>query len=387
MVNSNIPMQGYAAQTGDVINNAVTQERNNAMATEQILGQHYQNMTARDKQRLSSTLVGAVQLKSFLDAGDNEGAKNFLMQRKTNLRNRMALGEDLDTEETDYALKALESGNTEELKNNINGLMAAGQVYGLIERPNNAYLQQFAAVKQAHPNWTDAQVQDYVYTRGQVGKSTVFDGQGNVVNQPGAVNAASDMARSTSFAEGSGKKAGEKVIENDATLSSLSNLEYSIAQAEQLLPTVGATGPIFGRAGAAAEDPNYKNLQGAINAITLQAKDLYNLGSGAGFTDADRDFLREVIAGQYARAETIQAGLARFKQALQNRRNFVQQQNQQYQQTYGGQGVAGGAPGGMPPQQTQPQTGGKVRVSNGQKTFEIDEKDLQNAERSGYRRQ
>lgn len=137
---------------------------------------------------------------------------------------------------------------------------------------------------------------------------------------------AADIEREKSL----GKGKGDKVIENNNTLSSLDSLEYSIGQAQELLPKVSMTGPIYGRIGNLAEEPDYKNLQGTINSITLQAKDLYNLGSGQGFTDADRDFLRDVIAGKYARSETIQSGLQRFQQALEHRRQYLERQNAEY---------------------------------------------------------
>lgn len=136
-----------------------------------------------------------------------------------------------------------------------------------------------------------------------------------------------------------------KVAEKDATqvgknqdsLSGLDSMNYSIAQAKELLPKVSMTGPIMGRAGALAEDPDYRNLQGAINSVTLQAKDLYNLGSGQGFTDADRNFLQETIAGKYARAETIGLGLQRMEEALAHRQEYLNKQNQTLGAKYGQQ--------------------------------------------------
>ena len=178
------------------------------------------------------------------------------------------------------------------------------------------------------------------------------------------------------FQTQSGKNASNQVFENNDTMGSLNNLNFSIQQAQQLLPKVAMTGPVLGRVGNAAEDPDYKNLQGAINSITLQAKDLYNLGSGQGFTDADREFLRDVVAGKYARAETIEAGLARFQQALQNRQAFLQQQNAAYQS------------GNYNPQiQTPQQPTNKfpIRVSDGKNTFLAeDENDLKEAQQQGY---
>lgn len=135
------------------------------------------------------------------------------------------------------------------------------------------------------------------------------------------------------------KKVAEKdaiqVGKNQETLAGLDGMTFSIAQARELLPKAAMTGPVFGRIGAAAEDPDYRNLQGAINSITLQAKDLYNLGSGQGFTDADRTFLQEVIAGKYARAETIGLGLDRMERALANRQAFLNKQTADIVAKYG----------------------------------------------------
>lgn len=338
--NLSAPMQVQGApDAAGSVYQAQNQQNQNAMAAEQILQQHYQSMDAREKSRLSSTVVGAYQLKSFLDNNDLEGAQNFLTQRKSKLYNRMAYGEDIDTQETDYALQAIRDGKVDELKNSVNGVLAAGQVYGIIDRPHdNPYIQQFAAAKAAHPGWTDAQVQDYVYSRGQVGKTTVFGPDGQVINQPGAVDAAADKAAKEGFASQTGKKAGEQVVLNDNTLGNLQNTKQAVNAARAALPKVQATGPLFGRAGDAAKDVDYVNLQRDLNEITLLAKDLYNLGSGQGFTDADRDFLKELSGGSYNRADSIAYALDRFDSAIESRSKFLQQQNQRYNTQYGGGG-------------------------------------------------
>ncbi len=131
-INPNIIMGAQQPNTGAVINAANDRQMNNAMQTEQILRQHYDNLDAREKSRLTSTVIGASHLKSFLDANDVDGAKQFLQQRKQQLNTRMAHGENIDTQETDYALQALEGGQIDQLKNEVNGILAAGQVYGLV---------------------------------------------------------------------------------------------------------------------------------------------------------------------------------------------------------------------------------------------------------------
>lgn len=356
------------------------QQNQNAMTTANLLQQHYQTLDAREKSRLSSSIVGAVQLKQFLDRGDLPGAVNFLEQRKQTLHSRIAGGENVDTQETDYALNALRSGNLQELKNGVDGLIAAGQVYGIIGAPaSNPYIEQFKAVKMAHPEWSDAQVQDYVYTRGQVGKGTTFDQSGNVVNQPGAVAAAAERVGAEKFAEGQGGAAGKAVIANDVTLGNLANLRQAVTAAKTQLQRVSMTGPVLGRAGEASRDPEYVNLQRNLNEITLLAKDLYNLGSGQGFTDADRNFLKELAGGSYNRAESIQYALDRFDATLNNREAFLRGQSTQYQQQFGA--------GGQPQTMGVSPSGQKIRISNGRETFMIDPADLAAAQREGFQQQ
>lgn len=390
MIDPNLSLQVETPQTGQIINQANDTQMRNAMATEQILKQHYDNLDSREQSRLKSTVAGASQLKSYLDNNDLEGAHNFLMQRKTALQSRIGNGENVDTQETDYALNALRQGNVDQLKNDVNGIIAAGQVYGILDdksMPSN--LREWQAYNAMSPNdqqrYLNMKRSNQTLNLG--GSQMVVGPTGQPVASYNVTPKPEDMPEfksQQSFATETGKKAGEQIIANNNTLSSLDNLEYSISQANALLPKVAATGPILGRIGAAAENPDYANLQGSINSITLQAKDLYNLGSGQGFTDADREFLRKVIAGEYARKETIQAGLQRFSEALQHRREFLQLQNQQYRQQYVNQ-----------QQSATPQTnnvntestGQKIRVSNGIKNFLIDPSDLSAAQAQGYKQQ
>ncbi len=139
-----------------------------------------------------------------------------------------------------------------------------------------------------------------------------------------------DMNPQIKTAEVSAEGKAKKVLANDVTLGDLGAMRSSIQDARDLVSKVSMTGPILGRIGAIAQDPDYRNLQGALNSITLQAKELYNLGSGQGFTDADRDFLQEIVSGKYARAEAIPMALDRLDKALARREKFLQGQNANY---------------------------------------------------------
>lgn len=352
--------------------------------------EHYKTLDQREKSRLTSVIAGAVQLKPFLDKNDLEGAKNYLLRRKQQLHSRMGAGEQIDTEDTDAALQMVNAGDIQGLQQGVEGLIAAGQVYGIIDYSNGAggdtgiLANRLVAEQHAKGNKSytlqDA-IEDIKGGAGQRGRNEADIQTGREANyetQSGKNASDVETASAKGYNDAAGSAAGTQVIKNDQTLSSLDSLEFGIQQAKALIPKVSATGPIWGRVGNAAEDPDYKNLQGTINSLTLQAKDLYNLGSGQGFTDTDRDFLQEVIAGKYARAETIQLGLDRFQQALEHRRQYIQSQNQKYQTQYGG----GNGQGTV---QTQP-SGQRVRIQAPDgRTGTIDASDVPAAQAQGYK--
>lgn len=182
-------------------------------------------------------------------------------------------------------------------------------------------------------------------------KGVVIDANGNASPLSGYSNAVGDIqygkeggkkradieaAGPEGFNSERGKQAGKLSVENDTNLTSLDMLDSSILQAKNLVPKVALTGPIYGRVGRAINDPDYANLQGALNGIVLQAKELYNLGSGQGFSDADRDFLQDVIAGKYSRAGTINLALDRMGEISQKRRQFIQRQSGGYRTEFQG---------------------------------------------------
>lgn len=129
---SRIPMMGQTIDTATPINQAHQQQMNDRLTTEQTLKAHYERLDAREKSRLTNTVAGAAQLKTFLDQDDLEGAHTFLVQRRNALQTRIGQGENLDTQETDEALRMLRGGEIDQLKNGVAGLMAAGQVYGIV---------------------------------------------------------------------------------------------------------------------------------------------------------------------------------------------------------------------------------------------------------------
>lgn len=132
MQNLNLPMQTKELDTATPIRQATQDQQVSALNNEQILQEHYKTLDVREKSRLQSVVSGAVQLKTFLDKNDVEGAHNFLVSRRNSLQGRLANGEGIDTEDTDAAIQMLRSGNVDELKSNVEALIGAGKVYGIL---------------------------------------------------------------------------------------------------------------------------------------------------------------------------------------------------------------------------------------------------------------
>lgn len=134
--NEMLPLMTQNLDTATPIRQATQDQQTSALNHEKILQEHYNTLDTREKSRLQSVVSGAVQLKTFLDKNDLEGAHNFLTSRRNSLQSRVGAGENVDTEDTDAALQMLRSGSVDELKNNVNALIGAGQVYGILSKDN-----------------------------------------------------------------------------------------------------------------------------------------------------------------------------------------------------------------------------------------------------------
>lgn len=273
------------------------------------------------------------------------------------------LGADIGQSRTSGMLKQMENiANLEKLAAQTKLYNSGGQ--------GNATIKAAQAIQSENPGMTFSEA--FSFAKSGLGQGVTY-GPNGVTTMQGAPSAAGSMAygkeagqRSAElqyaapigFAKDRGQAAGKASIDNTKSSMDLNNLDYSIAQAKSLVPKVSLTGPILGRVGNAANDPDYANLQGALNGITLQAKELYNLGSGQGFSDADRDFLGEVIAGKYSRAETINLALDRMSDLSKKRNQFLNQQNQTFSNEFGY---------GTPQTSSQPATSQPLQTPSGVK--------------------
>lgn len=99
------------------------QAAKNVQATVNTIQQHYASLAPQDQQRLQSVSQGAAQLMPFLQKGDTQGAMNFLQQRKQQL---VQQGDTVDTQDTDAAIQLLQSGQVDQLKQQVNAILAYG---------------------------------------------------------------------------------------------------------------------------------------------------------------------------------------------------------------------------------------------------------------------
>lgn len=133
MPNAQIPMSVNTLDTATPIQQMGQQQNQNALTTEQTLKAHYENLDAREKSRYMSVMPAALQLKSYLDRNDIEGAKNFTMKRWKTIQGRIANGENIDDEDTRGAYQMLQEGRIDELKGDVDGVIAAGRVFGILD--------------------------------------------------------------------------------------------------------------------------------------------------------------------------------------------------------------------------------------------------------------
>lgn len=99
-------------------------------------------------------------------------------------------------------------------------------------------------------------------------------------------------------------KLQEKIYEKDANMVeeaskirfSVPSMRIDIQDAIKQLPNIPdfAVGPIPKAVGLDKLSPEAQKLIQPLNGIALQLKEYYKLGSGQGFTDADRNFLTEI---------------------------------------------------------------------------------------------
>lgn len=385
-VDPGISLQGRSIDTATPIRQMQMDENNNALAAEQVLKAHYEGLQERDKQRLQSTIVGATQLKTYLDKGDIQGAHDFLVNRQGALHARMGAGENIDTQETDYALNKIRTGDIEGLKNDVNAMMAAGQVYGIIGGMSGApaNVQEW----QYYNSLTEPQKQQYLQMKRanqvvDLGGKTIIPNQANPGGQPTATFDKTlkpeDMpanAGAKAAATAAGSATGGAQGDAQAKLNALQAQLPRLNQVVEKLHNLGQTAT-YTKAGVAANEvarqlgaelPQGANdRQAYITTIDNEVLPLLRQTFGAAFTAEEGNRLRATLGDVNLSPSEKDAALKSFIDAKVGEIQSLQRQ-------------AGASP-------AAPAAGGQIRVSNGKETFMIDPADLAAAQAEGFQQQ
>lgn len=374
--------------TATPIRQANEDQQNNALRAEQTLRMHYDNMDARDKSRLASVVIGAAQLKPFLDRGDYEGATNLMTTRQRNIHRRMAEGEPIDSQETDAALDMAHNKRWDELKSNVDGVLAAGQVYGLINVQNTAGgdtgILADRLVKEGSAKDINEALQIIKGGAGQTGKNTADISSGSAANyatQSGQNRSDVETASQKAFNTETGKAAGERQAEGTKTIQGMEGImgafndlkASSVNAPSGTFEDIGATLANKGGAGgpgARAQADFIKKRAAAENAIRASFR---VVGSG-GQSDADAKPFIDMLPDSSDSADVKASAIDATMQALRTKVSILARQRG-LQDPF----ESGGQPNAMPAG-----SGGKIRVSNGQEIFEIDASDLQAAMQEGF---
>lgn len=376
-----------AAQAQPDVATPIRQARQDANANElnaeQVLKAHLENMDAREQSRLRSTIVGAAQLQTYLDKQDVEGAHEFLVNRQRALQQRMANGENVDTQETDYALDKLRRGDIEGLYNDVSALSAAGRAYGMVGGTGlPASVQEWQYYNSLSP-----EDQKRWLTNKRAGSTMDLGGSQVRLGADGQPIAEYTKTlppekqptnvRDAAAAGVVGTELGTAQAKLDAMNAQLPRLTEVVSK----LSTLGKTAT-YTKAGVAANEVarqlGAKVPQGAvdrteyISAVDNEVLPLLRQTFGAQFTVEEGNRLRVTLGDPDKTPEEKDAVL----------RSFINQKIGEIQSLQRQVENSGGAPSAGAPA-TQP-VAGTVKVSNGTETYMISPEDLQQAIAEGF---
>lgn len=124
-----------------------TQDIQDDLSKEALIRARFEQAPQREKARLTSTVLGSMELKGYVDRQDLEGARAYLENRKMNLQKRIANGEDIDTRETDMALMALEK-DPQLLQKQLEQNIQIGELTGILTPANKGQGATIMAARQ-----------------------------------------------------------------------------------------------------------------------------------------------------------------------------------------------------------------------------------------------
>ena len=173
--------------------------------------QKLQNLSNRERQTVTSEVLGAGQLKTYLDGNDLEGAKDFANQRRIVLQNRIANGEDLNTQSTDRALELIDSAiqgdkaSLDRLKSSVNAMFDFGRNAGIIRTSSmftpTAAQKNSRVMQEALARGDTVSASILGHQLGVLGTGQQFNKNGEVVNITGVTQALSDVEKAKTGAK------------------------------------------------------------------------------------------------------------------------------------------------------------------------------------------
>lgn len=216
----------------------------------QLVESKLKNMSERDKARLNSVAIGSAELNSYLQSGDIEGAKSYLMSRRQRLGQQIANGDDVDTTETDQAIKLLDT-NPEQLKKITEQGIKLGQLTGALKTQkelspigggNGGVIGQLAdRIKASNPDMSD-ETAIYLAQTGMRQGNTMMNGSISPI--PGSLNFAQEKSNATQTGKNTsdliykpqiaGKEAGSKAM-GEAQATAEVKLPQIVDQTQQQL--------------------------------------------------------------------------------------------------------------------------------------------------------
>jgi hypothetical protein len=317
-----------------------------------------------------------------LDKGDLDGAHSFLTQRQQMLHQRMAAGENVDDQETAYALDKIRRGDIDGLKNDISGIIAAGQAYGMIGgqdgTPSSVKEWQYynSLSPEDQKRWLTQKRANQVANLG--GTTTVLGPDGQPVTSYEHTLKPEDQptnAAAKSAAQAQGNVEGTNTANAAFSAEGLKGVSAALKDLQtsgkkapggvaQNLGAQLANQSGFGGPTADAQGEFTVKRAAAENAI----REAFRVAGSGAQSDADaKPFIDMLPVANDSDSVKISKTNAAME-AVQNRITVKLQQAQ----------------GGAAPSATPGVGGQQVKVSNGQETFLIDPADLAQAQAEGY---
>jgi len=244
-----MPIENYGLQTLDTATPALLEQKtqefdlNQAINTEKLVQQHYNNMDMREQSRLRNVAIAAAQVKPYLDSGDTEGALNFALNRQRQIQSRMGAGENIDDQDTQAFIDVLQKGDIQTAKGLVDSAMSLGFMTGALKpsMSSNSAIERIISQLMAENPDLSYSAALYQYQTGNR-QGTRLDENRNIVPIGGAI----DIKRRTKEAEATGaatgKTVGENIGQKEKQFANYAENKDILNQVKNLLDTATGSG-------------------------------------------------------------------------------------------------------------------------------------------------